>query len=175
MTIPKSDMLRDSKNVMEPDPRQKYFEIKDRQTNKSREFQLEDYLNPVKNLHLNNSVPDDIKVHFETTKNLFLYSWFAYRFLSVAQLHALASLEFALKEKLQIENISKGNISLGKLLKEASKRDWFNRKEVNIEVIELALPQLRNEIAHGSSTLLGKDEVMLIIKECAKLINNLFR
>jgi len=39
-------------------------------------------------------------VHFETAKNLYLYAWFVYRFFPVAEKHALASLEFALRLRL---------------------------------------------------------------------------
>ena len=51
---------------------------------------------------LNPHVPYDIRVHFETAKNLFLYAWFVYRFYPVAHKHVLATLEFALRERLAL-------------------------------------------------------------------------
>jgi hypothetical protein len=50
---------------------------------------------------LNLDVPTEVAIHFETAKNLYLYAWFVYRFYSVAEQQALASLEFALRERLQ--------------------------------------------------------------------------
>jgi len=47
---------------------------------------------------LNDTVPEKIREHFETTKNLLLYSWFVYRFIPVAEFHAATTLEYALKE-----------------------------------------------------------------------------
>ena len=41
-----------------------------------------------------------MRVHFETAKNLYLYAWFVYRFYPVSEQHALATLEFALRERL---------------------------------------------------------------------------
>jgi len=48
---------------------------------------------------LNDTVPEKIREHFETTKNLLLYSWFVYRFIPVAEFHAATTLEYALKER----------------------------------------------------------------------------
>lgn len=50
---------------------------------------------------LSDVVPLDIRVHFETARNLYLYAWFVYRFFPVAEKQALATLEFALRERLQ--------------------------------------------------------------------------
>jgi hypothetical protein len=41
-------------------------------------------------------------VHFETAKNIYLYAWFVYRFFPVAEKHVLATLEFALRERLAL-------------------------------------------------------------------------
>ena len=54
----------------------------------------------IRRFELNPAVPHSIRVHFETAKNLYLYSWFVYRFFPVAEQQALASLEFALRERL---------------------------------------------------------------------------
>ncbi len=48
---------------------------------------------------LNESVPDDVRCHFETARNLALYSWFVYSFNVVGAMHAFSSLEMALRLK----------------------------------------------------------------------------
>lgn len=48
------------------------------------------------------TVPADIRIHFETAKNLYLYAWFVYRFYPVAEQQAIASLEFGLRERLAL-------------------------------------------------------------------------
>ena len=50
-------------------------------------------------LVLGGTVPEEVRVHFETAKNLFLYSWCVYRFYMVAEQYALTTLEFALRSK----------------------------------------------------------------------------
>lgn len=48
------------------------------------------------------TVPMDIRIHFKTAKNLYLYAWFVYRFYPVAEQQALTTLEFGLRERLSI-------------------------------------------------------------------------
>lgn len=50
-------------------------------------------------IRLNSSVPGDIRVQFDTAKNLCLYAWFVYRFYPVAEHQALTCLEFALRNR----------------------------------------------------------------------------
>lgn len=59
-------------------------------------------------ISLHKSVPDDIRIHFETTKNLYLYAWFVYRFYPVAEHHAYTCLEFALRERFRAELLPAG-------------------------------------------------------------------
>lgn len=52
---------------------------------------------------LHNGVPRSIWVQFETTRNLYLYAWFVYRFYPVAEHQAYACLELALRERYEAE------------------------------------------------------------------------
>lgn len=51
----------------------------------------------VAEIRLAASVPDEVVQQFETTKNLYLYAWFVYRFFPVAEHQALACLELGLR------------------------------------------------------------------------------
>jgi hypothetical protein len=62
----------------------------------------------VANIRLHKDVPDDIRVQFETTKNLYLYAWFVYRFYPVTKHHAYACLELALRERFEQKMIAAG-------------------------------------------------------------------
>ena len=50
-------------------------------------------------LELSAAVPDGVAVQFETARNLYLYAWLIYRFYPVAEMQALAALEFGLRER----------------------------------------------------------------------------
>jgi hypothetical protein len=69
---------------------------------------IEDQHRSVAELSLHKAVPDDIRIQFETTKNLYLYAWFVYRFYPVANHHAYACLELALRERFEAELLASG-------------------------------------------------------------------
>ena len=86
--IEPADGLRELQAVLVPDPRTHRNEL------------LADRQARIAQYQLIESVPHAVRVHFETAKNLYLYAWFVYRFHTVAETHAFATLEFALREKL---------------------------------------------------------------------------
>ena len=79
------ELLRPVEYITEPDPRTSCYSK-----------QLVHFHRDVSSLKLNDNVPQNIVIQFETTKNLYLYGWFIYRFYTVSEHHALACLEFAL-------------------------------------------------------------------------------
>lgn len=64
-------------------------------------FGLENHHQNISKIELNELVSRDVRNHFNNAKNLVLYSWFVYRFGSVAEHHAFVSFEFALRERLK--------------------------------------------------------------------------
>lgn len=97
------DYLREPDTVCLPDvrsPKTEFF------TNKPLTIAYQ-YEN-VKVVKLHDGVPEYIRIQFETTKNLYLYAWFVYRFYPVAKNHAYACLELALRERFETEMIAAG-------------------------------------------------------------------
>src|SRR5437016_2006421 len=92
--------LRTLEDVFVQDRRQKYFSVVNMRTGESRKKTLDDHYAKVSVFALRESVPDNIRIHFETAKNLLLYSWFVYNFISVAEMQAYASAEYALRERI---------------------------------------------------------------------------
>jgi len=129
-----SDLLRQPSNICEPDSRTHLFVRVDRKNGQSRELEIQDKYDFVASFQLKESVPKNVFIHFETAKNLYLYSWFVYRFYSVAEQQALASLEFALRERFPGYFKQNPRAGLGKLLKYAIKNGYlknelFTRRE----------------------------------------------
>lgn len=83
-----SELLRPIEYINERDPRTYFF-------GKT----LADYHQDMSVLKLNDNAPQEIVVQFETTKNLYLYGWFVWRFFTVSELHAFTCLEFALRKR----------------------------------------------------------------------------
>jgi hypothetical protein len=92
-----ADTLRPVEMMTAPDPRM-VIGSEDRGTVVRRHETIAE-------LELRDWVPNDIRIHFETAKNVLLYAWFVYRFHMVAEQHVLATLEFALRERLKCLNL----------------------------------------------------------------------
>ncbi|EKO3386830.1 hypothetical protein OMA36_003123 [Vibrio fluvialis] len=186
-----------------PDSRQGCFQIFDMEMGNFRDKELADIHLRLSEIQLNPNVPEKIKDHFTTSKHLSLYSWFVYRFIPVAEFHAITSLEFALKEKL-----GKPKWGLKRLLSHAVENRWvvdndfqIHRKskergpysaqiwadsESNItfrepqpieetytSILIDSIPYIRNEYAHGSNSIAPQGFLTLTI--CADFINAIYR
>jgi len=117
------DAFRGLKDLFKPDVRHEAFVIFDEKIGKHRRKTLEDHHAYISDINLHPGVPEDMRIHFETTKNLLLYSWHVYRFIPIAEFHAAASLEFALKEKTD------GKIrGLKKLIEHAISQGWVKNE-----------------------------------------------
>lgn len=88
-----AERLRPPEDMAAPDPR---LHVPDGEELASRQRQHA----AVAGLLLNPSVPEAVVIQFETAKNLYLYAWHVYRFYPVAEMQALAALEFGLRERL---------------------------------------------------------------------------
>ena len=99
------DALRSPDDATQADARSEGFAVID--ATGIRTVTLADRYEDIRSFELNPAVPHSVRVHFETAKNLYLYSWFVYRFYPVAEQQALTSLEFALRERL-LQDIEAG-------------------------------------------------------------------
>jgi hypothetical protein len=138
------EKLRPAEYVCEPDPRSTMFVRIDRTNGTSRVMELADQHEQISGYVLHAGVPNGIVVQFETARNVYLYSWFVYRFYPVAEHQSLACLELALRERLK-EEMRTGKIkgkrpTLRPLLKYAIDHGlvknegfstWRNRGEIN--------------------------------------------
>lgn len=140
------EKLRPAIDVCEPDPRSASFVRVDCKIGTCRPVSIDDQHEHIASFALHSAVPEEIVLQFEVARNLYLYGWFVYRFSDVAQHHALACLELALRMRLARE-IGEGRITsprrkptLGPLLRYAIDQGlvrnegferWRNRGEIN--------------------------------------------
>lgn len=222
-----SDTLRKPIQALEPDARTKYLVRLDSENHVPRPITLADQHNAISLFSLNPTVPDEIVIHFETAKNLYLYAWFVFRFYPVAEQQAFASLEFALREKLMdfviafsAKHPKSGGPGLSRLLSHAKsigliqnealagRKEWalsaaktrysmqkfnemiaagleemeFDDSQLTPTEVDLkhdwlgdfikAIPKIRNDYAHGSSTL--HHSVLHTFDLVSQLINQLY-
>jgi hypothetical protein len=100
-----AEEFRDLANLGEPDVRMRSFVVDD--GSGWRNLDQTDRHRAISRFALLSSVPEDIRVQFDVARNLYMYAWHVYRFHAVADQHALATLEMALRESL----ISRGHLN----------------------------------------------------------------
>lgn len=97
------DGLRSPEYLCAPDPRTRYFVRVDSATGLKRPLSQTDQYESVAAYTLSDTVPEDVRILFDTARNLYLYAWFVYRFYNVAERQVFACLEMALRERLKDE------------------------------------------------------------------------
>lgn len=97
------EKLRPLEYICEPDPRNAMLVLCDLENKSSSPLSIDYFHKKMASFALNPAVPMEIAIQFETAKNLYLYSWYIYRFYSVAEQHSLFCLEYALRERLSVE------------------------------------------------------------------------
>lgn len=182
------EKLRPADRLYDPDPRNALTAWPDPATGILRPVRASDLHDAVSAFSLHAGVPDDIAQHFETIKNVYLYSWFIYRFQPVAELQSLACLEFALRERLaneirtgKVRGKRPGLYSLMKyaIEKQMVKNDgfarWVQAEDPDWDLLaslQKALPEIRNNYAHGSKNLMPT--ALDIIELVCEFINQIF-
>jgi len=72
---------------------------------------------------LTKHVSPEIGSHFATAQILSVYDWFVFRFHAVAELHALSSVAFALRERLKPKSFSQDRFKT--MMKFAARNRWL--------------------------------------------------
>lgn len=98
MTDFECEALRTPETVCKPDPRSQKVDFI------TREPLLIAYEHDkITAITLHAGVPRNIWAQFETSRNLYLYAWYVYRFYPLAEHQAYACLELALRERYEAE------------------------------------------------------------------------
>ncbi len=189
------EVLKPLAEIGEPDPRNLLRVFINRTTGTQRQNTLKDMHDAVSGIALNSNVPEDIQSQFAVGQNLAVYAWFYYRFYMNAELQALSCVEFALRLKLNPQSPSAKNFKtmLRRAVHTGLIRDQgFQFFPIPIikeprqiptkagtvtvnsysELLVELLPPMRNNLAHGASTLFDGAPGMLRI--AADIINQLF-
>ncbi|HEY1174439.1 MAG TPA: hypothetical protein VGH19_23945 [Verrucomicrobiae bacterium] len=124
------DEFKPLAEVLLSDVRQTYW-VKIRADGSTHGLQLEDFHQQMSDLNLNPDVPEDVCTGFDTARNLYLYSWFAYRFQTVAELQACATLELALGKRIESECTKKVK-NLGPRLLFAFEKGWLKSDQIRV-------------------------------------------
>jgi len=86
---------------------------------------LEQRIDYIAQFVLGDQVPEEVRIHFETGKNLFVYAWYVYRFHTVAEQPILASLEMATRTRFEAQSQLAAPRGLSALLRGAGAAGWI--------------------------------------------------
>ena len=193
------ESLKKLEEICQPDSRTHAFTLLDpNHPGFLRKRTIEDFHRAAESISLHEGVPERIRSHFETARNLIIYSWFYYPFNVTAQLCAYTSVEYALRlkandrrmpfKRLLQRAVDQGWITDKGFSRPQRRRDAIQRHNEGLppefqvpeppmireycDAIAESLPFLRNQLAHGSSLL--HEQGALQVRICAELINQLF-
>ena len=157
--------LKPFEKLLTEDERWAFFMQPETVPHNSTAITLKYIYNKINSIDLLDDVPDEIKSQFNIAKMIAVYSWFYYPFHQISELKAYSTLEFALRHKYK----DKGG-NLNTLLRKAVKdKDGIVTRKDYPEILH----KLRNDLAHGSTTLHPNSEITL--RNCADIINALFK
>jgi hypothetical protein len=176
-------MLKSSASLLESDPRFRDLVFRNATTGEIRPMQIEDLHRMMQPLELNPTVPADIRQQFDTARNAFVYSWFAYDLATVAEQQAYGVLENALRQRFHTDGGDESKKpALGNLLEIAVARGWLMKKDFEGPSMSGSgeptcfldlIPRIRNELAHGNMHLIP-DGSLTMMRLCADILNKLF-
>jgi hypothetical protein len=150
-----------------------------------RPMSIRDLYDLVQPLELSPAVPPHIREQFDKARHAFIYSWFCYDLVSLAEQQGYQTLELALREKLppSERKAAEKHFGLRKLFERAVAYRWLARSDFEVpsthangeKICNLdTIVMFRNELAHGSRNLFpGGSLVMLRL--CGDILNRLFR
>jgi hypothetical protein len=96
-----ADTFRPLSRIFDPDPRQLCYVVIEKSG--TRKKQVEDQYRAVERFKINPAVPREVAIQFDTAKELLVHAWCNVRFMQIAERHAYATVEMALRMRLEPE------------------------------------------------------------------------
>ncbi len=140
-----------------------------------RPLTFSDHYGVVARLDTITGAPAPVRTAYRRALHCFLYSWFDYEMMIVAEGQAFASFELALKLKLNRPVDAPALHGMGPRLKAAIDVGLLPPPDPTQHPDEyFLLRSIRNELAHGSGDVHPPALVIEVLKRCAALIETLY-
>lgn len=178
-------MLKPVDALLQSDPRFRDYVFREDATGETRPMGMDDLRRMVVNIELNARIPAAVREQFDIARNAFVYSWFVYEFSTLAEQQCYATLEMALRHRLDPTAPANTTRSPGlhKLLKIAVEHGWLRRENFFVAplvpgageppcMLDFIAPS-RNHVMHGNVQLLPQGTTD-ILRLCADVMEKLF-
>lgn len=169
-------MLRPLAEALSPDPRFTRMAVADARKG-IRQITFDDHYGAIDAIQIAQTVPSNVRGAFDRSRSCFLYAWFAYELMVVAEAQALAGLELALKERLAPPPPGKKRPQgLGGRLSAAVDQGLLAPPKPTADQPDryFIVKTIRDELAHGSEDIHSPTMALDVIRLCAELIAELY-
>jgi hypothetical protein len=146
-------MLKPLKDLGKPDPRYMPGSPVDDVIGQ----RIEDLHALMRPLELLPSIPDDVRWHFDAARNAFVYSWFCYDLVTLAEMHAYGAVENGLRIRAERANAHPKRKGMQAYMDNACEHGWLVKPEWDMpgapNLLDMVV-MMRNNIGHGRPQLL---------------------
>jgi hypothetical protein len=118
---------------------------------------IEDLRGLMRPIELLPCVPEEVRWQFDTARNGFVYSWYCYDLVTLAEMHAYGALENGLRMRAERANRLPKRKGLRAYIDNACEHGWLIRSEWDVPGAPNLLDTvvlMRNNIGHGRPQLL---------------------
>ena len=126
----------------------------------------------VEAIRLGPDTPQAVVEGFDRARNAFIYAYYVYEFLMLAELQALATVEMALRLRLGPRAHHKD--TLANLVQKAVKDGHLSNPPPPNPDLATILTMMRNDLAHGSDHVHLPSMTITLLEMCADKIRLLF-
>jgi len=165
------------------DPRWENHVVFNQATSQMHFTNVNDLYEQIEKFSLNERVPENVRKQFDLALNLYLYHWFVYDFVTLAEQQAYAAVEAALRHRYREETGDPtAKPMLKQLLDHAVAKGWLNgpkyefpvpgTSDGKFSILEM-IRMLRNNLAHGNFHLMQAGSYDAL-EYCHEIINGLF-
>lgn len=136
---------------------------------------MEALYSDVVHLELHGLVPDEVRIQFDTARYSFIYSWFCYELLTLAEQQCYSALENGLRIRAEQANALPKRRGMKALIDNACDCGWLNKPDFIRNGMNFldAVSIARNHVSHGIPSVSLQFSLM-IIEQCSDVLNKLF-
>lgn len=174
-------MWRDRSQILQPDDRYRNMVRGVDPATGPQFVRIEDMYSDVEPFTLGFAVPEEIRQQFDIARNAYVYSWFEFNLITLAEMHAFTVMENAIRLRARIERSGlKPKTPLQRAVNHARANGWL--KDEDFGFVETgakpspildAMVMQRNHLMHGNPHLYQYG-TLIAFEFCFDVIQMLF-
>jgi hypothetical protein len=153
-------VLRDKATIFRPDIRFGFF-VKIAPDGRESAMTIGDLYDTVAPFDLPATVPEEVRAQFDLARYAFIYSWFAYEMVTLAEQQSFTAAEMALSRKAKDNGLNLGRLGLRRAVNKALELGWLRKTDFDfgtgsgprMSSLDFMI-DIRNKLMHGDPHLM---------------------